>query len=145
MNILPNTSRGGGELRVGGNFNTKKCKFWSFLSYIFQFLSPIFNLYPKSANFENFSSKNANLDKFSQKMKFWTIFHFQKWKIWGNFFTFFLLAMEKTDYCGRISTYAVSRRLLIISATSSASLIESRESPRQCHYIIYVSEIKPEI
>ena len=82
---------------------------------------------------------------FSQISAILDNFPLPKVKNMGKFFHIFLLAMEKTDYCGRISTYAVSRRLLIISATSSASLIESRESPRQCHYIIYVSEIKPEI
>ena len=39
-------------------------------------------------------------------------------------FSHHFLARENTDYCGRIFTYAVSRRLFIISAISSASLNE---------------------
>ena len=39
-------------------------------------------------------------------------------------FSHHFLARENTDYCGRIFTYAVSRRLFIISAIPSASLNE---------------------
>ena len=38
-------------------------------------------------------------------MQFWKIFHFWKWKIWGNFFTIFSLTGKKIDFFGRIFTY----------------------------------------
>ena len=43
---------------------------------------------------------------FSQTIQFWTIFHFQKWKIWVSFFTTFSPAREKIDFSGGIFTYA---------------------------------------
>ena len=98
---MPNKSKGVGKIRVGGNFNPQKCKFWYFLPYFSIFT-------PKFVKFCNFFPKNANLDNFfPKKVHFWKIFHSWKWKYGEIFF--------HQKFFGRIFTYALHFTIVILS------------------------------
>ena len=71
-----------------------------FLIFTYKFAN-FCNLYQKSANLD----KKANLDNFFPKKCNFGQFPLLKVKIMGKFFTNFLLAGEKIDFCGRIFTY----------------------------------------
>ena len=104
MNILQNKSRRGWEkIRVGSNFNPKKCKFWYFLPYFFNFYLQIcqfwqfiakkvqiLTIFPKKVNLDIFSQKKCNFEKFSTT---------ESAKCGKKNFTIFLPAREKKIFC----------------------------------------------